>query len=100
MEHRTLGRNGPKVSAIGLGCMSLSGIYGKSEDEAGIALVQHAIDSGIDLSRFLRHVWLGPQRGRCSAARSKGGATASSSLPSSARSRRRPAKVSMAGRSM
>jgi aryl-alcohol dehydrogenase-like predicted oxidoreductase len=48
IEHRTLGRNGPKVSAIGLGCMSLSGVYGKSDDEAGIALVHYAIDRGID----------------------------------------------------
>ena len=28
LEHRTLGAGGPAVSAIGLGCMSLSGIYG------------------------------------------------------------------------
>jgi aryl-alcohol dehydrogenase-like predicted oxidoreductase len=48
IEHRTLGRNGPKVSAIGLGCMSLSGVYGKSDDEAGIALIQYAIDRGVD----------------------------------------------------
>jgi aryl-alcohol dehydrogenase-like predicted oxidoreductase len=48
MEHRTLGKNGPLVSAIGFGCMSLSGIYGQSDDQNGIALVQHAIDRGID----------------------------------------------------
>ena len=36
-EHRRLGNNGPEVSAIGLGCMSLSGVYGKSDDAAGIA---------------------------------------------------------------
>jgi aryl-alcohol dehydrogenase-like predicted oxidoreductase len=48
IEHRTLGRNGPRVSAIGLGCMSLSGVYGNSDDESGIALIQHAIDRGVD----------------------------------------------------
>src|SRR6185437_16604898 len=48
MEHRRLGKSGPQVSAIGLGCMSLSAIYGKTDDEAGIAVIQHAIDRGID----------------------------------------------------
>ena len=48
IEHRMLGRNGPTVSAIGFGCMSLSGVYGKSDDEAGIALIQYAIDRGVD----------------------------------------------------
>ena len=45
---RRLGKNGPMVSSIGLGCMSLSGIYGESSDENGIAVVQHAIDQGIN----------------------------------------------------
>jgi aryl-alcohol dehydrogenase-like predicted oxidoreductase len=48
MEHRRVGKDGLQVSAIGLGCMSLSGIYGKSDDEAGIAVIQHAIERGID----------------------------------------------------
>jgi aryl-alcohol dehydrogenase-like predicted oxidoreductase len=48
IERRMLGRNGPTVSAIGFGCMSLSGVYGKSDDEAGIALIQYAIDRGVD----------------------------------------------------
>jgi aryl-alcohol dehydrogenase-like predicted oxidoreductase len=45
---RRLGENGPEVSAIGLGCMSLSGVYGKSEDAAGLALIQRALDLGVD----------------------------------------------------
>ena len=49
LPHRRLGTNGPTVSAIGLGCMSLSGVYGKSDDAAGIALVHHALDRGIDI---------------------------------------------------
>ena len=32
IERRRLGRVGPEVSAIGLGCMSLSGVYGTSDD--------------------------------------------------------------------
>jgi aryl-alcohol dehydrogenase-like predicted oxidoreductase len=47
-ERRRLGRSGPEVSAIGLGCMSLSGVYGRSDEEAGIALIHRAIDLGVD----------------------------------------------------
>jgi aryl-alcohol dehydrogenase-like predicted oxidoreductase len=47
-ERRELGRSGPEVSAIGLGCMSLSGVYGTSDEAAGIALIHRAIDLGID----------------------------------------------------
>ena len=48
LERRRLGRIGPEVSAIGLGCMSLSGVYGTSDEEAGIALIHRAIDLGVD----------------------------------------------------
>jgi aryl-alcohol dehydrogenase-like predicted oxidoreductase len=47
-EQRRLGKDGPEVSAIGLGCMSLSGVYGKSDDQAGIALIRRALDLGVD----------------------------------------------------
>jgi aryl-alcohol dehydrogenase-like predicted oxidoreductase len=47
-ERRRLGKAGPEVSAIGLGCMSLSGVYGTSDDEAGVALIHRAIDLGVD----------------------------------------------------
>jgi aryl-alcohol dehydrogenase-like predicted oxidoreductase len=46
--YRPLGKNGPSVPAIGLGCMSLSGIYGAAEDARSEALVRHAIDMGIN----------------------------------------------------
>ena len=48
IERRRLGRVGPEVSAIGLGCMSLSGVYGTSDDEAGIRLIHRAIELGVD----------------------------------------------------
>jgi len=48
LEHRVLGTNGLPVSAIGLGCMSISGIYGAAEDAVSEAMIQHAIDQGVD----------------------------------------------------
>src|SRR5438132_2189639 len=47
-ERRRLGKSGPEVSAIGLGCMSLSGVYGTSDDAAAIPFLQRAIDLGVD----------------------------------------------------
>jgi aryl-alcohol dehydrogenase-like predicted oxidoreductase len=44
---RSLGSSGISVSAIGLGCMSLSGVYGKSNDDEGVALIRAALDQGI-----------------------------------------------------
>jgi len=46
---RSLGSSGLQSSAIGLGCMSLSGTYGASNDEAGIAVIREALDRGITL---------------------------------------------------
>ena len=48
LPHRKLGQDGPQVSAIGLGCMSLSGIYGSSDDAAVPDFIRYAIDQGID----------------------------------------------------
>ncbi len=48
IEHRALGSGGLTVSAIGLGCMSLSGIYGAADDTASEDLIRHAIDQGVD----------------------------------------------------
>jgi len=46
---RILGSSGIAVSAIGLGCMSLSGIYGTVGDADGIALIHEALDRGITM---------------------------------------------------
>jgi aryl-alcohol dehydrogenase-like predicted oxidoreductase len=45
---RKLGTTGLEVSAIGLGCMSLSGVYGTSDDGAGVRLIHRAIELGVD----------------------------------------------------
>ena len=47
-QRRRIGKSGPEVSAIGLGCMSLSGVYGTSDDAAAIPFLQRAIDLGVD----------------------------------------------------
>src|SRR5262245_27632070 len=49
MLTRQLGRNGPAVSALGLGCMAFSGGYGPADDAESIAVVHAALDSGITL---------------------------------------------------
>ena len=48
LERRALGTGGLTVSAIGLGCMSLSGVYGAADDAASEKLIHHAIDLGVD----------------------------------------------------
>lgn len=49
MKRRTLGPNGPEVSALGLGCMGMSGMYGTHDDDAAsIAVIHHALDQGLD----------------------------------------------------
>jgi aryl-alcohol dehydrogenase-like predicted oxidoreductase len=45
---RPLGRGGPPVSAIGLGCMSLSGVYGDADDATSEALIHRALDLGVN----------------------------------------------------
>src|SRR5438067_1128262 len=47
METRTLGASGIKVSAIGLGLMSMSGIYGNANDEESVRVIHYALDKGI-----------------------------------------------------
>jgi aryl-alcohol dehydrogenase-like predicted oxidoreductase len=48
MEQRPVGRSALTVSAIGLGCMSMSGTYGKSDDAASIAVIHRALDLGVN----------------------------------------------------
>jgi aryl-alcohol dehydrogenase-like predicted oxidoreductase len=48
VEQRTLGKSALAVSAIGLGCMSMSNVYGKCDDAESIAVVHHALDLGVN----------------------------------------------------
>jgi aryl-alcohol dehydrogenase-like predicted oxidoreductase len=49
MTRRILGRNGPTVSAIGLGCLSMSDFYGEASERESIATIHRALELGIDL---------------------------------------------------
>src|SRR5712691_13395360 len=47
MEQREFGKSGIRGSAIGLGLMSMSGVYGKPDDSESIAVIHRALDLGV-----------------------------------------------------
>jgi len=48
MEKRKLGRSPLEVSTVGLGLMSMSGIYGNADDEESIGVIHYALERGIN----------------------------------------------------
>ncbi|KEY56627.1 aldo/keto reductase [Serratia sp. DD3] len=48
MQTRTLGKDGPRVSAIGLGCMGMSAFYGAHDDNESRSTLHYALDRGIN----------------------------------------------------
>ncbi len=49
MLARALGATGPAVSALGLGCMGMSAVYGQADDTESIATIHAAFDAGVTL---------------------------------------------------
>jgi aryl-alcohol dehydrogenase-like predicted oxidoreductase len=49
MRTTTLGTTGPVASALGLGCMGMSGLYGPASEDESIATVRAALDAGVTL---------------------------------------------------
>ena len=47
MKQRKLGANGPRVGAIGLGCMSFAGVFGETDEATSHACLDQAYEMGI-----------------------------------------------------
>ena len=49
LDTRCLGKNGPVVSALGLGCMGMSEFYGHSDRDEALNTIAAALDAGVSL---------------------------------------------------
>ncbi|MCA9667972.1 MAG: aldo/keto reductase [Myxococcales bacterium] len=48
VNKRTLGKDGPAIHPVGLGCMGMSEFYGAADDAKSISVIHHAVDSGVN----------------------------------------------------
>ena len=67
IKTRILGSSGLTVSAVGLGCMGMSDFYGKSDDDQSLAVLEQALDLGVNfydtadklgIEQKLQHGWV------------------------------------------
>jgi aryl-alcohol dehydrogenase-like predicted oxidoreductase len=49
LARKPLGKNGPSVSSIGLGCMGMSNFYGSADEAESLRTIRAALDAGINL---------------------------------------------------
>lgn len=49
IQPRRLGRTGPEVFPVALGCMGMSGMYGPADESESLATIHAAIDAGVNL---------------------------------------------------
>ena len=49
LPQRTLGKNGPSVAAIGLGCMGMSDFYGPADEAESLQTIHAALDAGVNI---------------------------------------------------
>ena len=80
---RTLGRGGLPVSALGLGCMGMSQMYGAADRSESIATIHRALDLGVTFLDTVRRLRRRAQRGAGRRGRSPDAATRCSWPPSS-----------------
>lgn len=52
MIRGSLGAKGPTVSAIGLGCMGMSDLYGPADEAESVATIRAALDAGVTLLKY------------------------------------------------
>jgi predicted aldo/keto reductase-like oxidoreductase len=61
MERHSFGNSDLTVSAIGVGCYGMSGVYDPADDAESIATIRRALDLGVNFSRHIGQLRQRPQ---------------------------------------